>query len=81
LREFEISLGTILIFYINIEHVFQLNILLKITFNAFKMEVNYSKKYLEETGQPVQKKSVSESREMESQINRIPMKELREFFI
>ena len=31
--------GTILIFYINIEHVFQLNILLKITFIAYKMEV------------------------------------------
>ena len=38
-----------LIFHINIDHVFQLNILLKITFNAFKMEVDYSKKYLEDS--------------------------------
>ena len=49
--------GTILIFYINIEHVFQLNILLKITFIAYKMEVDYSKKI--PIKRPVEKKAVS----------------------
>ena len=45
-----------LIFHINIDHVFQLNILLKITFNAYKIKVDYSKKI--PIKRPVEKKAV-----------------------